>query len=429
MSPRCRVRATPREQALALPGDELIPNAIDTLTHAVTVAGARNELWPWLAQMGADRAGWYSYDWVDNGGRRSAQSDPVRAAGSTGRHDLSGTPRVQGRVCSHRKGNQSLAGARMAVCERRVSGDVGIRAEGRRRRMSRASSCVRAPVRHTGSRGFLRQWDSGWRGWCTFSCSGSSCSESLACRSGLRREGIMSVKRRAMVEPHAERPLLWPSRPRATPHMSVRPGSATAVHGNPRCWTSRRPARSLHAEVRHRRVPSHRGGRPGRHHVCRVDGHGSGGLGHRPRDLQGSARSSWVPTPTAMCGCTASSPSRKRWDGECWLTAGSRNGDGRSDAAVGSQRRLPRPPAGRVRGVQRARLREDRLDTARRCQRAAPIDRPNRNACGCDRRRSRGGSSAGTGRAFLLASSSIRRVSMRLVKNEAERRAQVVGQS
>ena len=34
---------------------------------------SRRELWPWLIQMGADRAGWYSYDLLDNGGRHSAE--------------------------------------------------------------------------------------------------------------------------------------------------------------------------------------------------------------------------------------------------------------------------------------------------------------------------------------------------------------------
>jgi hypothetical protein len=55
-----------------LAGDELIPNPVDTLTHATTIHCSRIELWPWLAQMGADRAGWYSYDWIDNGRRHSA---------------------------------------------------------------------------------------------------------------------------------------------------------------------------------------------------------------------------------------------------------------------------------------------------------------------------------------------------------------------
>lgn len=44
-----------------------------SLTHAITITCGRRELWPWLVQMGADRAGWYSYDMLDNGGRHSAE--------------------------------------------------------------------------------------------------------------------------------------------------------------------------------------------------------------------------------------------------------------------------------------------------------------------------------------------------------------------
>jgi hypothetical protein len=67
------VRARREERARALPGDERIPQAIDTLTHAVTIRRAARDVWPWLVQMGAgSRAGWYSYDWLDNGRQRSA---------------------------------------------------------------------------------------------------------------------------------------------------------------------------------------------------------------------------------------------------------------------------------------------------------------------------------------------------------------------
>ena len=68
-----RTRATPREHLLALPGDEMIRHAAGSLTHAITVRCSRRELWPWVIQMGADRAGWYSYDSLDNGGRHSAE--------------------------------------------------------------------------------------------------------------------------------------------------------------------------------------------------------------------------------------------------------------------------------------------------------------------------------------------------------------------
>jgi len=30
-------------------------------------------VWPWLAQMGSGRGGWYSYDFIDNGGKPSAE--------------------------------------------------------------------------------------------------------------------------------------------------------------------------------------------------------------------------------------------------------------------------------------------------------------------------------------------------------------------
>jgi hypothetical protein len=71
--PLDRTRATPREHLLALPGDELIRHAVGSLTHAITVKCSCKELWPWLIQMGADRAGWYSYDTLDNAGRHSAE--------------------------------------------------------------------------------------------------------------------------------------------------------------------------------------------------------------------------------------------------------------------------------------------------------------------------------------------------------------------
>lgn len=67
------VRATARERTRPLPGDERIASAIDTLTHAVTIHRPPRDVWPWLVQMGAgSRAGWYSYDRLDNRGHHSA---------------------------------------------------------------------------------------------------------------------------------------------------------------------------------------------------------------------------------------------------------------------------------------------------------------------------------------------------------------------
>jgi hypothetical protein len=67
------VRARPEETTRTLPGDEQIKEPIGSLHHAITIRRPRHDVWPWLAQMGAgSRAGWYSYDFLDNGGRPSA---------------------------------------------------------------------------------------------------------------------------------------------------------------------------------------------------------------------------------------------------------------------------------------------------------------------------------------------------------------------
>jgi hypothetical protein len=67
------VRATREERTRPLPGDDLIEDPIGTLQHAITIRRPRHDVWPWLAQMGAgSRAGWYSYDFIDNGGKPSA---------------------------------------------------------------------------------------------------------------------------------------------------------------------------------------------------------------------------------------------------------------------------------------------------------------------------------------------------------------------
>ncbi len=64
--------ATAEERQRPLPADALVPDAIFTSTHAVTIDAPPEEVWPWIAQMGAGRAGWYSWDVIDNGGTPSA---------------------------------------------------------------------------------------------------------------------------------------------------------------------------------------------------------------------------------------------------------------------------------------------------------------------------------------------------------------------
>lgn len=69
------VEATKAERTSPLPGDDLIGHPIASLTHAITIHRPSREVWPWIAQMGAgNRSGWYSYDFIDNGGHPSAAS-------------------------------------------------------------------------------------------------------------------------------------------------------------------------------------------------------------------------------------------------------------------------------------------------------------------------------------------------------------------
>ena len=70
---RRSIRATGEERQRTLPGDDLIPKPTAALTQAITLHCTADRIWPWLAQMGAGRAGWYSYDAIDNGGKPSAE--------------------------------------------------------------------------------------------------------------------------------------------------------------------------------------------------------------------------------------------------------------------------------------------------------------------------------------------------------------------
>ena len=59
----------PAEAARPLPGDEVVPDATGGETRGVTIDAPPETVWPWLVQMGYGRAGWYSYDQLDQRGR------------------------------------------------------------------------------------------------------------------------------------------------------------------------------------------------------------------------------------------------------------------------------------------------------------------------------------------------------------------------
>jgi hypothetical protein len=58
--------ATADEAQEQLPGDGLWPNAATIETRAVTIAAPAQRVWPWIAQIGQDRGGFYSYRWLEN---------------------------------------------------------------------------------------------------------------------------------------------------------------------------------------------------------------------------------------------------------------------------------------------------------------------------------------------------------------------------
>ena len=88
------------ERHAVLPGDELVPEPGLAMTRAVTVDAPVADVWPWLAQIGQDRAGFYSWSWLENlAGCRMRNADRVhddwqdRAVGDiVPLHPLSGVP-------------------------------------------------------------------------------------------------------------------------------------------------------------------------------------------------------------------------------------------------------------------------------------------------------------------------------------------------
>jgi len=58
--------ATAEEYNKALPGDELLSHKDYKNTLAVTVHAPPSEIWPWIAQMGLHKGGFYSYTMLEN---------------------------------------------------------------------------------------------------------------------------------------------------------------------------------------------------------------------------------------------------------------------------------------------------------------------------------------------------------------------------
>jgi hypothetical protein len=94
---------TAADLARRYPCDDVVTAPAVELWRGVTVAARPQEVWPWLAQI---RLAPYSYDWIDNLGRRSPRElhglpDPV-----AGEHFTSVGGRPRGRILSVDPGRQ-----------------------------------------------------------------------------------------------------------------------------------------------------------------------------------------------------------------------------------------------------------------------------------------------------------------------------------
>ncbi|MEA2310818.1 MAG: hypothetical protein QOE28_786 [Solirubrobacteraceae bacterium] len=58
--------ATDDEAAGPMAGDLLVAEADLTASRAITIRASAEQIWPWIAQMGQGRGGFYSYDFLEN---------------------------------------------------------------------------------------------------------------------------------------------------------------------------------------------------------------------------------------------------------------------------------------------------------------------------------------------------------------------------
>ena len=58
--------ATAGEVHASLPGDELVRAPVIVRTKAITIQAKVEQVWPWLPQLGQGKAGFYSYEFIEN---------------------------------------------------------------------------------------------------------------------------------------------------------------------------------------------------------------------------------------------------------------------------------------------------------------------------------------------------------------------------
>jgi hypothetical protein len=66
----------PVDATLDFAGDDLVPDATVVETRGIEIDAPPDAVWPWLVQMGYNRAGWYSYDAIDMKGASVSEIVP-----------------------------------------------------------------------------------------------------------------------------------------------------------------------------------------------------------------------------------------------------------------------------------------------------------------------------------------------------------------
>ena len=57
--------ASPQEISASLPGDELVLSPNIGYTRGISVNASPEQIYPWIVQIGAEKGGWYSYEWFE----------------------------------------------------------------------------------------------------------------------------------------------------------------------------------------------------------------------------------------------------------------------------------------------------------------------------------------------------------------------------
>lgn len=65
--------ANESELKIDYPGDSIVKYPDFNAIRGITINAKPSDIWKWIIQIGSQRAGWYSIDWIDNAGKKSSE--------------------------------------------------------------------------------------------------------------------------------------------------------------------------------------------------------------------------------------------------------------------------------------------------------------------------------------------------------------------